>query len=220
MKIHTRATTATVGGLALLTLSSCGAAYYKAMEAFGYAKRDLLIERVEDGRKQQTEAKEQIQETYKAFQELTGGGGSELETVYKKLAKQLGRSKDEAAQVRRSIERIEKVGTDLFAEWETEIQEIHSTDLRAKSTALRRDTLARYQKMVSAMHTAEGRMAPVLQTFQDQVTFLKHNLNAQVISGLETTVGEIGKTVDNLIAEMESSIREANSFIKSMDGKS
>jgi len=41
-------------------------------------------------------------------------------------------------------------------------------------------------------------MDPVLEAFEDQVLFLKHNLNAQAIGALENELGQIRQDVDSL----------------------
>jgi hypothetical protein len=56
----------------------------------------------------------------------------------------------------------------------------------------------------------------VLQKFKEQVLFLKHNLNAQAISSLQTQVSGIQGDVDKLIRDMDASIQEANAFIAQM----
>jgi len=53
----------------------------------------------------------------------------------------------------------------------------------------------------------------VLRAFHDQVLFLKHNLNADAISSLQSTAAGIDTDVKQLIVEMEASINEANDFI-------
>ena len=57
-------------------------------------------------------------------------------------------------------------------------------------------------------------MGPVLQAFEDQMLFLKHNLNAQAIASLESELGRIRQDVDSLIREMEDSIAESEAFIQ------
>ena len=60
-------------------------------------------------------------------------------------------------------------------------------------------------------------MDPVLAAFNDQVLFLKHNLNARAIASLDSTVLELEGEVTRLIEEMNASIAEANAFIESMN---
>ena len=42
---------------ALVLLGGCSTVYYKTMEKFGYEKRDILVDRVEDARDSQNDAK-------------------------------------------------------------------------------------------------------------------------------------------------------------------
>ena len=66
------------------------------------------------------------------------------------------------------------------------------------------------------MKRAETKMDPVLAKFKDQVLFLKHNLNAQAIASLKSELSSVEGNIAALIKEMESSIKEADSFISAM----
>jgi hypothetical protein len=52
---------------AVMALAGCQSAYYKTMETFGYHKREILVDRVEDARDSQEEAKEQFQSALEKF---------------------------------------------------------------------------------------------------------------------------------------------------------
>ena len=67
-----------------------------------------------------------------------------------------------------------------------------------------------------AMKSAQDKMDPVLKTFKTEVLYLKHNLNAAAISSLQAQVTGIQGDVDQLIKEMEASIKEADTFISQM----
>ncbi len=191
--------------------------YYAGMEKLGREKRDILAKRVSAGREDQQKAKEQFQTTLEAFQDLTGFDGGNLEKVYKKLNGELDRSKNRAKRVRERIDGIERVARDLFREWDSEIAKISSADLRNKSKALRQNTEERFQQLISKMQQAETKMDPVLTAFEDQVLFLKHNLNAQAIQSLSDTALEIDDEVAALIADIEASIEEADAFVESLE---
>ena len=75
-----------------------------------------------------------------------------------------------------------------------------------------------FEQLAGPMKEAVGKMDPVLAAFKDQTLFLKHNLNARAIAGLETDLNEIRTDVTDLIKEMEASIAEANSIIDSLQG--
>ena len=197
-------------------LSGCRSAYYSAMESLGYAKRDILIDRVEEGRELQAEAQEQVQSTYSALVALTGFDGGNLETVYRGLERDYERSEARAEDLRASLRAIEEVALAMFAEWRAEIEQIQNPDLRADSKALLDDTRARYSQLLTVMQNAVSSMDPVLQAFKDQVLFLKHNLNAAAIESLENTALALETDVEELIERMQASIAEADEFISSM----
>jgi Protein of unknown function (DUF2959) len=76
-----------VGVVALgVMVAGCKSSYYKAMKTLGKEKRDILVSRVKDSKKDQQQAKEQIKTTMESFQELTGFEGGSLEKSYKWIA--------------------------------------------------------------------------------------------------------------------------------------
>jgi len=55
-----------------LLLAGCTSTYYKAMRTLGKEKRDILVQRIKDARKDQDQTKKQLQTTMESFQALTG----------------------------------------------------------------------------------------------------------------------------------------------------
>ena len=204
--------------LGALALSSCKTAYYGALEKMGVHKRDILVERVEDGRDAQHAAKEQFQSALEAFREVSDFEGGELEQVYERLQKEYDRSEARVAAVRDRIDAIEDVAEDLFDEWKRELEQIQDDELRRRDELNLRETRNRYEDLIGAMRRAERKMAPVLTAFSDHVVFLKHNLNVQAIASLQGQLVSIEDGIAQLIVEMEESIGEADAFIASMDG--
>jgi len=202
-----------------LALSSCKSAYYGTLEKLGVHKRDILVERVEDGRDAQHAAKEQFQSALEAFREVSDFEGGELEKVYKRLQKEYDRSEAKVTAVRERIDAIEDVAEDLFEEWKIELDEIEDEDLRQRDEINLRETRNRYEDLISAMRRAERKMAPVLTAFSDHVVYLKHNLNVQAIASLQGQLVSIEDGIARLIGEMEESIGEADAFIESMESK-
>ncbi len=70
--------------------------------------------------------------------------------------------------------------------------------------------------MLTTMRSAEAKMEPVLTTFNDQVLYLKHNLNARAISSLKAEFGGLRRDINTLIARMEDSIAESEKFVESL----
>jgi hypothetical protein len=197
-------------------LASCASAYYRALETVGIEKRDILVDRVEDARDSQTEAKEQFESALDRYRSIVNVDGGDLEQIYDRLQAEFDRSESRAQAVQERVASVESVAEDLFDEWEDEIGEYNDPDLRRQSQRLLTQTRADYRRLIAAMQRAEAAMDPVLTLFRDQVLFLRHNLNARAIGSLETELRDIERATANLIAEMERSIAEASRFIDAL----
>jgi hypothetical protein len=205
-----------VVAFALLLLVGCESAYYGVNEQFGRLKNDILVDRVEDAMDAQQDAKEEFQSAFEQFESVVGVEETDLKKAYRKLSGSFEDAQSKADDVRDRIDAVDDVSGDLFSEWETELGQISNADLRNKSREQLRISRTKYKALIGAMKQAESRMQPVLTSFQDHVLFLKHNLNAQAIASLKSELGTIENNVGRLIAEMEHSIAQAQSFIKDM----
>lgn len=201
---------------AVLILAGCSSAYYGAMEKFGIAKREILVDRVEETRDAQNNAKEQFASALEQFLAVTKADGGELQRKYDSLNREFQRSEARAKEVRDRIAAVEDVAEALFREWKQELQQYSSAALRRESERELDRTRNRYDLLIQVMRRAAERMDPVLATFRDQVLFLKHNLNARALASLTATNRELEADISRLVADMEASIREAEAFIKTM----
>lgn len=202
--------------LVLLVLASCTSTYYRAMETIGIEKRDILADRIEETRDAQTDAKEQFSSALEQYRSVVQFDGGDLEDVYDRLNGEYESSVERADEVRERIDSVEQVAEDLFEEWEEEIDAYSDPDLARQSRTLLADTRTDYRDVVAAMQRAEQSMEPVLTLFNDQVMFLRHNLNARAISALETELANLEEATATLVDEMEIAIAEASSFIEAM----
>jgi DNA-binding ferritin-like protein len=203
--------------LACLLLGACQSAYYKTMKTFGKEKRDILVKRVIESKKDQQETKEKVQTTLESFQELTGFQGGDLEKSYKKLNSQYEAAKGQADKLHERIQSIDQVSNDLFKEWQSEIDQMSNAKLKAQSSAMLRDSKQRQATYMTAMRKTETQITPVLKSFQDQVLFLKHNLNARAIGSLKGTSAQINTDVTALTKSIDASMQEADKLISSLN---
>jgi predicted nucleic acid-binding Zn-ribbon protein len=202
--------------LVSLTILGCQNVYYDAMEKMGYPKRDLLVRDVEKARDAQQAAKVQFKSALDRFTTVLSVKGGELQDKYDSLNTEYEESEDKANAVRDRIASVEDVSQALFKEWEAELIEYSSAALRQSSQRKLTQTRTQYAQLMKAMKRAETKMDPVLAKFKDQVLFLKHNLNAQAIASLKNELVSVEGNIASLMKEMETSIKEADSFIASM----
>jgi hypothetical protein len=202
---------------AAASVVACDSIYYKTMKKFGKEKRDILVNRVKDARESQDEAQQQFKSALERFQAIVQTSGGSLEDKYRKLDDELQRSEDRANQVKDRINAVRDVSKDLFNEWNDELGKYSDRKLRQESEREMRDTKRRTDALIASMTRAQTRVEPVLKPLRDRVLFLKHNLNARALGALTKELGTVRTDVDELVADMQRSIAEADAFIQDME---
>lgn len=205
-------------GLAVVVmLAGCQTAYYSTMEKLGIEKRDILVDRVDDAKDSQGEAQEDFRSALERLDSMLNIDGGELEESYKALKDDYETSKKSAEQVRDRIDAVDNVAQDLFDEWNEELEQYSNETLRRQSERQLRETERRYSSLIATMERAAGKMDPVLAKLQDNVLYLKHNLNAQAITAIRGEFDTLQADIRVLIEEMEAAISESNEFIEAMN---
>ena len=202
--------------LLLASLTSCQSAYYSTLEKFGVHKREILVDRVEEARDAQKEGQQEFSSALAQFKSIIQVDGGKLEKTYNKLNSEYQASQAAADNISKKIDDVESVSRALFDEWEDELENYSSNTLRKNSQQQLNSTRDKYKNLISAMRSSEKKLQPVLEKMEDQVLFLKHNLNARAISGLKNEVANIDKEVNSLLQALEKSIAEAQRFINDM----
>lgn len=196
-----------------LLLSSCSGTYYTAMEKVGVHKRDIMIDRVESARDAQEDAQEQFKSALEQFNSVVQVKESDLKRAYDGLNAEFVASKDAAETVSSRIDKVEAVAGALFEEWQAELDLYQNAEFRRSSKVKLEKTKVRYREMLASMHRAEKSMEPVLRIFQDNVLYLKHNLNAQAIGSLKGEFASLKGEIDRLVTQMNQAIEQSNTFI-------
>jgi hypothetical protein len=199
-----------------LLLSGCHSTYYKAMSTLGKEKRDILVQRIKDAKKDQDQTKQKLQTTMESFQALTGFKGGSLEKSYKRLNSDYESAASQADKLHDKIQSIDQVSNDLFKEWQGEINAMDNGKLKSQDSVMLRNAKTRQATYMRAMHRTEDQIAPVLKAFHDQVLFLKHNLNARAIGSLKNTSAGLQSDVAGLVQSIDASSQEADKLISSL----
>ena len=202
----------------LWMLAGCESTYYNAMEQVGFHKRDILIDRIEEVQEAQQDGQEQFKSALDQFKAVVDFDGGELESLYNQLNDEYEDSVDAAEKIRSRVDSVESVAEALFDEWQEELTQYSNGNLRRDSERQLKDTQRQYQRLISAMRKAEKSIDPVLDTFKDNVLYLKHNLNARAINSLKGELNSVNSDVSSLLASMQKSIDESDAFITQLRG--
>jgi len=198
-------------------LAGCGSVYYSAWEMMGQEKRDLLRSSLKSMVGDQQEAGQTFKTALERVKELNGFQGGNLEAEYDKLKGAYDDAKSSAEAIDSRIRDIEDVSGDLFEEWEKEIGQMQSAELKSSSRQKLGETKARYDRAHASMVESRSRMEPALGLLNDHVLYLKHNLNAAAVGSLAASMGGIEQSVAALQTSLEASIREAQGFLAEME---
>lgn len=202
---------------ATLLLGGCSTAYYAAMEKVGVHKRDILIDRVEEARDAQAVSQQEFKDALDQLSQLISFHGGNVQDKYEALQAQYEDSKKAADEVTARINKVELVAFDLFDEWEAELSQYQNKKLKTDSKKKLLDTKRQFDALVKVMRRAESKMPPVLRVLNDNVLYLKHNLNAKAVGAIQGEFGMLQQDVNNLLAEMNRAIADSNQFIATMN---
>jgi len=205
--------------LVMFSLVGCQTVYFDAMERLGIAKRDILVDRVEDARDAQTQAQQQFKSALDELSSLINFDGGDVQQAYDSLSDQYDSSQDAADLVSQRVDDIESVAEALFDEWQDEIEQYTSATYKRTSTQQLRKTKNSYQELLRSMRRAESKMEPVLSSLKDNVLYLKHNLNARAIGAISIEFQGLKLEIQSLMNEVNKSINESNKFIAELDNK-
>jgi len=197
---------------------ACSSTYYNAWEKAGYHKRDILVSRVENTRDAQQDAQEEFKDALEQFGSIVEIENTDLKQAYDKLNGEYEDSTEAAEEVSDRIDKVEAVAKALFREWAAEIEQYSKPEFKRTSTRQLKDTQSKYNEMLVSMRRSEQSMEPVLNTFRDNVLFLKHNLNAQAIGSLKGEFASLKSDIAVLIEQMNRSIAESDRFIADLNG--
>lgn len=207
----------TLAIVALLSLTACQSAYYSAMESVGVHKRDILVDRVEETKESQQDSQEEFQSALDRLTTLINFDGGDLQDAYEQLNDDYESSLDAANEVSSNIDNVEDVAEALFDEWTEELEQYSNATLKRESAAKLRDTQRQFDQLLRSMRSSEAKMQPVLDSLQDNVLYLKHNLNAQAIAAIQGEFTNLQRDIKVLIDDMNRSIEDSNKFIEQMN---
>lgn len=200
--------------MAFLLLAGCQSPYLSMMEKAGIPKREILAHRVEDARDAQIKARYQFNRTLDRYRQVAQLSGPQLQAEYDDLQDAYRASEKAAAAVAPRVRTVEQVGDALFDEWEDELDEYSSPALRSASSAELEQTREQYRLLLAKMKAAQSRVLPALDGLNDHLLFIKHQMNANTVSGLQASYSTVSGTVEPMMIDMQRSIEGADGFIE------
>jgi hypothetical protein len=156
----------------LLASSGCSTAYYAAMYQLGWAKADLLANRVQQARDAMEQLRTQLLDAlpqFAAARTQAGGDGAARRAA---LSASHADAVASAALIAKRRAAVEKAANALFGEWQREIAEATDQALRNRRQQRYDSFRPPYDRLLDAMRSAEASLPPVLDAMKAELAAL------------------------------------------------
>jgi len=200
--------------LALFCLSGCQTGYFQLMDKAGIPKRQILVNRVQDARDAQIKARYAFSRANDRYQAALHPSGNAPAITAEELAKAYADSDKAAKAVPPRVDIVQHVGDALFSEWKSELGQYRDANLAATSRAEYETSHRQYLALLAQMRTTQQQVQPALDALNDELLFIKHQSNAQAISGLKDSERTIPGNIGPLLIDMQRSIDQAGTFLQ------
>ena len=153
----------------LLATSGCSTTYYAAMYQLGWAKADLLANRIQQSRYAMDEAMFQFTDTCQLFRSCAPKRAPTTPPSTRIGARAMASRQPVPPRCAERRTAVETAADALFGEWDAQITDSTSAAQRAKRQQHYDEFHAPYDRLLDAMRAAEASLPPALDGMQAQL---------------------------------------------------
>ncbi len=190
----------------------------RTKEVFGVKKRTIMVGEVRDARSSMEGVKAQFQSAMEQFRSLVTSSQGALDKRHKILKAAYEKTEKKAADIQGKIDAVKIVAEELFTEWETQLDQYTSDNLRRGSEQRLQEARNQTVIFINAMTGANEKAGPVLAAFSELVLFSSHDLNAESIEAISNEMLSVEQKHDSLIKGIDLSMSEADRLVDLMMG--
>lgn len=193
-------------------------AWDSTREIIGIQKRDIMISEVKDARQSLEEVKVQFQSAMDKFNTVLNTKDGKLEEKYRTLKSENEKTEKKAGDIQKSSDSVIRVAESMFAEWEAELNQYHSENLRSSSELKMQEAKGQYKKFINVMTLVDEKAGPVLAAFSDLVLFSRHNINSESAESLTIELDAAAEKAGSFYQEIDAAIGEADALVNLLAG--
>lgn len=193
--------------LLLVGVGACSTMYYAAMSQLGWAKADLLANRVQQSRDAMDQARIQLADALPDFEKARSASGGDHAVRAEALQASLGDAQENATLIGKRRAAVENAADTLFGEWQHEIASATDAAQRARRQQRYDEFRAPYDRLLDAMRGAEASLPPVLAAMQAEVAALRAAPGAAASPGIPAA------DADQAMRTLQLAVALANQYI-------
>jgi DUF2959 family protein len=195
----------------LVATGGCSTVYYAAMSQLGWAKADLLANRVQLARDAMDQARIQFADALPQFAAARTQSGGNRAARQQALSASYADSTASAALVTKRRSAVEKAADVLFGEWQREISDAADGGQRAKRQQRYDAFRPPYDRLLDAMRSAEASLPPVLEAMNAELAALAAAATSTPPAGVDPAAG------DRLIRNLQLAVALADQYVAELE---
>jgi hypothetical protein len=134
--------------------------------------------------------------------------------AYASFVEAIGASQKQADKFAESVGPMKDSAAEVFEQWTKDLDEIHSTRLRAQSRARMDETRKRYEAVVGASAAAQVSLGAFNADLHDQALFLSHDFNRDAVSAISGEVAALAEREKDLDQRLDACNAAAQRYVE------
>ncbi|MHC4769552.1 MAG: DUF2959 family protein [Planctomycetota bacterium] len=177
----------------------------------GYKQADRTSDQMGTLRDELDKGKTQISETINALNDLESTANSAA--AFESYRKELRATEAQAQRVRKRADDMRKKGAEYFKNWEQQLEEFSSDDLRRRASERRTELLAAFDRISEASQALTEAYEPFMDDLTDIETFLAADLTpaginaiSDVIKKADQDAAVVNRRIDEVIRQIDDTV--------------
>jgi hypothetical protein len=160
--------------------------------------------------------KVQLMKTLDVYNSLMSDSATDRKGLYKKLQGEMANTDKRRAEIVTRADEMKMEADTLFKSWADSAAAITDADLKKRSEERLTKTKATWAQVGTVGQKASDLYGPVMKAFQDQVTYLGHDLNPSAVASLKPEAAKVNQQVQDLGKKIDDTIAAANTAISAL----
>ena len=124
-------------------------------------------------------------------------------------------SEQQAERLRSSVESMKGAAEPVFKQWNDDLDEFTSAEMRQRSTARLAATRQRYDSIVAAVDPAQAAYDALNKGLRDHALFLSHDLNPASLTAIRDDVRNLANLADDLGKRLDECLLATRAYVSS-----
>lgn len=198
-------------GAALLLAAGCSSSGKPAKQS------TKAVEGLSTMRTRVIKAKDQINATVAAMNQLSGSRN--LQSDYRTFAKALSDTESQAKRARSRVEEMNKRSSQYIAQWEKEMSQVSSPELRAAAEERRQRVRQNFDEVSTAAQSVREAYEPFIQDLRDINKTLGLDLTPAGVQSARPAINKANADAETLNQRLDDLIEDLDRVIGVMPSK-